>query len=495
MRNTMLQTLTIGLALLTSGISYAQCDNINGDMQTYTSTPVSNDNDWINNDLTNWKVSHGTPTITGSLAMWMWSYNGVGEGVYTDYNFIAGETYTVTYDLWKDTTSNPVSVVNVELATGLPVMATAGANSNIPTPATSQSLTSQPWSPVGWTYGITETFVAGANYSSLWFYPFLAGAPIPWSSACIIDNVCIVHEVSDPCDFEPVFTHVDSPNECAVTFTNSTVIPSGFTILETSWDFGDGTTGTGDIVTHSYSGDGSMQAFTACMTVWMTNGTECCKLTFCREIQVSTCNPCEMIETVDISFTGSGPVTFSAVGIPASMSNVYAYYWNFGDGTTGLGETNTHDFPTPGEYTICLTLFYFDEITGECCSVERCITIEVHTTGQPQPRIGNDNVDKNLRDNFYMDIKKIQNEDIFDLDNSSIKISPNPNNGTFRLTPNGTNELDNIKIFNQFGKIIYSSPKSFTKDVEITLPTKEKGAYFLMVNENGKRKVHQIIIE
>lgn len=493
MKNTILQTLSIGLVLLTATTGYAQCDNINGDMQTYTSTPVSNDNDWINNDLTNWKVSHGTPTITGSLAMWMWSYNGLGEGVYTDYNFIAGETYTVTYDLWKDTTSNPVSVVNVELATGLPVMATAGSNHVIPTPTTSQSLTSQPWAPVGWTYGITETFVAGANYSSLWFYPYLAGAPIPWSSACIIDNVCIVHEVTDPCDFEPVLEYQNSQNDCTIDFMNATAVPTGFTILETSWDFGDGTTGTGDFISHAYIGDGSAQVYNVCMTVWMTNGTDCCKLTICKEIEVKTCDPCKELETIDILTSGTGPITFSALGLPSTLSGVYAYYWDFGDGTTGLGQTVVHDYIKPGKYEVCVTVFYFDEKTGECCKIEHCITVEVSTTGGQEMKKIQPVVGENLRDNFYIDVEKIESK--HNSEEHSFSISPNPSNGTFMVTPKGTDLIENVSIYNQSGEIIYNSAIRSKDAFEIKLPSKEKGVYFLMLNENGVRKVSQIVIE
>jgi PKD repeat protein len=50
------------------------------------------------------------------------------------------------------------------------------------------------------------------------------------------------------------------------------------------------------------------------------------------------------------------PVSFSALGI-VSAKPVITYLWEFGDGTTGSGQSPTHAYSRPGRYTVTLVMF------------------------------------------------------------------------------------------------------------------------------------------
>jgi PKD repeat protein len=50
------------------------------------------------------------------------------------------------------------------------------------------------------------------------------------------------------------------------------------------------------------------------------------------------------------------PVSFSALGT-VSAQPVMTYLWEFGDGTTGSGQSPTHVYYRPGRYTVTLVMF------------------------------------------------------------------------------------------------------------------------------------------
>jgi len=167
------------------------CDNVNGNFETYTGPKVAG-NTWINSNLDNWCVSHGTPSLAAGFApstigMWMWANNNsIGEGVFTDYNFQTGRNYTVAYSVYLY--QNTDAQFLVEAANGLNCM---GANSNntIPTPASRQNVSTRTFTVEGNWMNVVETFTANSNYNQLWFYPRLnqAGEQVE----VVLDNVCV----------------------------------------------------------------------------------------------------------------------------------------------------------------------------------------------------------------------------------------------------------------------------------------------------------------
>jgi PKD repeat protein len=136
--------------------------------------------------------------------------------------------------------------------------------------------------------------------------------------------------------------------------SSSTVSNGTFT-----WDFGDGQTDTGTVVTHRYLRGGT---FTITMTA--TNDARQTS-TASRTINVSTTlpptaanfnfSPAQPAINQDVVFTVSGAPVPGGPGQPLPGAPVGATYaWDFGDGTTGTGSTTTHRYTRGGTFAVSL---------------------------------------------------------------------------------------------------------------------------------------------
>jgi PKD repeat protein len=142
---------------------------------------------------------------------------------------------------------------------------------------------------------------------------------------------------------------------------NSAVIFDGSTsqagagatqIVDYSWIFGDGTTGTGRSVTHTYGDSGSHN-----VTLTVTND---------RGLSASTSQVINVgagaAPTPAFTFSPNSPSANETVFFNASTStagaghSIVAYRWTFGDGGTASGVTVTHAYTVSGAYVVQLTV-------------------------------------------------------------------------------------------------------------------------------------------
>ena len=462
----------------------AQCENLNGDFESHPGASIAAPGvipgeNWINDNLVNWFPFHSSPDIyhdgtNNTIYMWSSAPTGAaprGEGVFTNFDFISGTTYKLTYRIFKEPDAlSDNNVFMARLANDL-IPNTAGGTVLIPDFAGTEVVSEINWIDAGSWITITETFIAPADFNCLWFLPSITDAAAGYAR-CQIDDVCIEKLNESPCDFLPEMYRREGP--CEWEFANTTTPPnSDYTILKTEWDFGDGTTGEGETVKHYYSSPGD---YAVCMTVWMSYGFECCKKTVCYLVNVTeACSPCTVMDFADFDVSGTdtpNPV-FNVTGIPESMTNVYGYYWEFGDGVeTGTGETTSHTYEN-GNYTVCLTLFYFDPIKEECCSKRICKEISINFPG--------------IRSNIPQPELSTRNE------SQTLKAIPNPNNGSFIL--NAQTEINSVHVYAPTGKLIYQTQNP--NNTTIDLKGIEKGIYLVVINQNDyeTRNFTKIIIE
>jgi len=118
--------------------------------------------------------------------------------------------------------------------------------------------------------------------------------------------------------------------------------------LTYTWNFGDGATGSGLLTNHTYSSAGEYQVvFTAendaraardTMMVNVTRPPQPARITTVN----ANPNPATEGESVRFSSNVRGDSPLS-------------YEWDFGDGNSGSGQSSSHTYDEPGQYTVSLT--------------------------------------------------------------------------------------------------------------------------------------------
>jgi PKD repeat protein len=119
-----------------------------------------------------------------------------------------------------------------------------------------------------------------------------------------------------------------------------------------NWDFGDGTTATGRIVTRQFQ---VAQTYTLRLSVTDPAGTTAQSI---RNISIGE----GAAPIASFTFSPSAPalfeqVTFNAEGSRAGVpGRTISSQWDFGDGSTGSGTTTTHTYSSLGTFTVTLTV-------------------------------------------------------------------------------------------------------------------------------------------
>lgn len=113
------------------------------------------------------------------------------------------------------------------------------------------------------------------------------------------------------------------------------------------WDFGDGSTGSGLLTTHTFNQEGQYE-------VTFTASNEAGEVSESLTVNVTDPPAPARIATINADpspATAGQEVTFTS---NVRGDTPITYEWDFGDGNTGTGETATHTFDEEGEYTVTL---------------------------------------------------------------------------------------------------------------------------------------------
>jgi PKD repeat protein len=142
------------------------------------------------------------------------------------------------------------------------------------------------------------------------------------------------------------------------------------------WEFGDGDTGAGAIVTHQYPG---ATLFQACLTVWAWDpvAQDPCFATSCQLIDLATAgNDCDSTFSVTMDWQANGPtvVLFGTANQP-----VDGWLWELGDGNESYTSVVTHLYEPPGPFEVCLSAWYWNGT--DSCWAQTCQNLDPFSLG------------------------------------------------------------------------------------------------------------------
>ena len=154
-----------------------------------------------------------------------------------------------------------------------------------------------------------------------------------------------------------------SQNGSTFTFYDSSYTVNGRSM---NWDFGDGTSGIGSVVTHTYN---TQDTFEVCLVIEDTLNN--CSDTICK-IVTNTGSGNSSICNLGMLFSPSAldPYKYTFVNISTGASS---YKWLFPGGDTSVAARPIYDFDTSGVFEVCLV--GYDTAGNSCDTICRNVTI------------------------------------------------------------------------------------------------------------------------
>ncbi|HEY7789320.1 MAG TPA: PKD domain-containing protein [Vicinamibacterales bacterium] len=158
-----------------------------------------------------------------------------------------------------------------------------------------------------------------------------------------------------PVDFTPAFSFTPSGPTVlqSVLFDASTSTDPSDAITSYSWDFGDGSTGSGETASHAF---GSANTYSVRLTVSDAHGRTASAT---QQVTVTASAPTASFVVSPNSPKVNTQANFNAAASVAGAGRtIKTYAWDFGDGTTASGSSSTtsHTYTTAASYTVTLTV-------------------------------------------------------------------------------------------------------------------------------------------
>ncbi len=321
----------------TLNLIQAQCVNnlpastiVNGDFELPAGFIPNNSATVINQQVPGWSSSHGHAALGAPpRSAFMWSRWGGGEGMFNNFNFVAGQTYTINFQV-RTNAMGFGATLQLEATTGL-VPRNDGAPNilQVPVPTTSQVIWQNQaanFAPNVWT-NVVVCFTPNANYNQLWVYPLLTNNTAPNQVDMIVDNI-EVRNTGAPCPCAILDFTFNDDGDCLKQFNASAFINQGLAVTDWSWDFGDGTTSNLQNPSHQF-GSGIYEV-TLTMTATDPALNNTCTETICKTIGPLCCDDCDPGEccNVEIDYTVENCTEYTFFA-RSPNTQILSYIWGF----------------------------------------------------------------------------------------------------------------------------------------------------------------------
>jgi len=276
-------------------------------------------------------------------------------------------TYTCTIAVGSATNSATTEVVIYPMPTANFTFTTVCAGS--PTQFTSTSTTNPAGQTIQnyqWNFGDGQTG-SGANPSHTYNAP--GSYPVTLTVSC--GGHCTSTKTQNVTVNALPTANFTYTTVCAGNPTQFTSTSQG-QIQSYNWNFGDGQTGSGANPSHTYNAPGT---YPVTLTVQGAGG---CSDQIVQQVTVNA-QP-----TANFTFNTvcrGNPTQFTSTATAPQGTQIQTYNWNFGDGQTGTGQTVTHTYAQPGEYTVTHTV----GTSHGACTDQKVQLVPVYA--QPSPTI------------------------------------------------------------------------------------------------------------
>ncbi len=160
--------------------------------------------------------------------------------------------------------------------------------------------------------------------------------------------------------------------DIAITFDGSGSSDLDEDPLTYKWNFGDGSTGAGVSLTHTYTAGGEYEVALVVNDgkVDSTPDTTTAIIEEVNDPPVADAGPDQTASVGEI-------VTFDGSGSYDIDDDIATYHWDFDDETTGSGVTTTHAYSTTGSYTVTLKV---TDNSGEQATDTATVTVTEQST-------------------------------------------------------------------------------------------------------------------
>ena len=306
----------------------------------------------------------GGSSPRGSSAARGWGVRVAGAGATASHSFAASGTFPVTLTV-SDAASHSGSVTkSVGVSGGLTVDFTFSPATPVAGEAVQFSSSASGGTPpytYAWTFGDGSTgagaTVAHAYASGGVYTVTLVVTDSAAHSAQAVRSLSVSAALGADFTFDPSLPLTYE----RVNFTANAT--GGWPPYDFLWIFGDGYTGAGAVVSHTYTASGS---FNVTLTAVDSLGRT---VTVTKMVNVSFLLATDFTSVPVFPIVGQN-VTFTAVARGANPP--YTFSWAFGDGATAFGPVVVHAYAYPAAFTVTLTA---SDAMGHTATVRKPVVV------------------------------------------------------------------------------------------------------------------------
>lgn len=350
------------LALLSAFAASATCTasfttSINQNTVTFTNTSTHSGyvNPYTYYTIQYGDGAYGYPSGSGSVTH---SYANAGT-YYVILNMYLTDSNGTTVQTCTDTFGQSITITPPPCFSTISM---SGSGTNLTRTFTANNST--PGATFTWYFGDGGS-ASGSPATHTYAGPGTYYVSLVTSAGGCIDSALLILTIQPTINCSSLnasFTSTPIGSGTNILFNNTSTYFGGTVYTSTSWNFGDGSGGSGNTVLHAYSSPGTYNV--QMISYWIDSMTSSvlCNDTAWSTITVNAFN-CSTANATFSSTVSGATATFYNT---SAVNNNYVYtqtIWNFGDGSGGSGSPVSHTYSAPGTYNVSMSSLWIDSAT------------------------------------------------------------------------------------------------------------------------------------